>query len=257
MDSNAPIGAQLTSGSLLAGRYRLVSPIATGGMAQVWRAEDTVLGRHVAAKVLHPHLATDQAFLLRFQREAIAAARLSHRSIVQIFDTVSDSGTEAIIMELLEGRTMRAVLDESGPLPVRDIIDIGVQISEALTEAHRGGVVHRDVKPSNILLCPDRRVMVTDFGIAKAGEDTDLTVTGTLLGTAKYLSPNRSWATTSTRAPICTRWASCSTKPLPGAPRFELRPMPQPHWPDSIKRPDRCRDIEPTSRRSSSRSSNA
>lgn len=191
MDSDAPLGAQLTKGSLLAGRYRLLSPIATGGMAQVWRAEDTVLGRQVAAKVLHPHLATDQAFLIRFQREAIAAARLSHRSIVAIFDTVSDSGTEAIIMELLEGRTMRAVLDENGPLPVRDLIDIGIQIAEALSEAHRGGVVHRDVKPSNILLCPDRRVMVTDFGIAKAGEDTDLTVTGTLLGTAKYLSPEQ------------------------------------------------------------------
>ncbi len=191
MDSERALGAQLTTGSMLARRYRLLAPIATGGMAQVWRAEDTVLGRQVAAKVLHPHLATDQAFLLRFQREAIAAARLSHRSIVGIFDTVSDDGVEAIIMELVEGRTMRDVLDETGPMPVADVLDIGVQVAEALGEAHRGGVVHRDIKPSNILLCPDRRVMVTDFGIAKAGEDTDLTVTGTLLGTAKYLSPEQ------------------------------------------------------------------
>lgn len=185
------LGAQLTAGSMLAGRYRLVAPIATGGMAQVWRADDTVLGRQVAAKVLHPHLATDQAFLLRFRREAIAAARLSHRSIVAIYDTVSEDGNEAIIMELIEGRTMRAVLDQAGTLPVSDVLDIGIQVSEALGEAHRGGVVHRDIKPSNILLCADRRVMVTDFGIAKAGEDTDLTVTGTLLGTAKYLSPEQ------------------------------------------------------------------
>ncbi|MEZ5376712.1 MAG: serine/threonine-protein kinase [Acidimicrobiales bacterium] len=191
MDSEHALGAQMRAGSMLAGRYRLVAPIATGGMAQVWQAEDTVLGRRVAAKVLHPHLATDQAFLLRFRREAIAAARLSHRSIVGIYDTVSDDGNEAIIMELIEGRTMRAVLDEAGPMPVADVIDIGVQVAEALGEAHRGGVVHRDIKPSNILLCADRRVMVTDFGIAKAGEDTDLTVTGTLLGTAKYLSPEQ------------------------------------------------------------------
>ncbi len=187
-----PFGTgQVRAGDLLAGRYRLLAPIANGGMAQVWRAEDSVLGRLVAAKVLHPHLAADQAFLLRFRREAIAAARLSHRSIVAIFDTVSDGNVEAIIMELGEGRTMRAVLDQSGPLPLVDVIEIGIQISEALAEAHRGGVVHRDIKPSNILLCPDRRVMVTDFGIAKAGEDTDLTVTGTLLGTAKYLSPEQ------------------------------------------------------------------
>ncbi len=185
------LGAQLTAGSMLAGRYRLVAPIATGGMAQVWRADDTVLGRQVAAKVLHPHLATDQAFLLRFRREAIAAARLSHRSIVAIYDTVSEDGNEAIIMELVESRTMRAVLDQAGTLPVSDVLDIGIQVAEALGEAHRGGVVHRDIKPSNILLCADRRVMVTDFGIAKAGEDTDLTVTGTLLGTAKYLSPEQ------------------------------------------------------------------
>ncbi len=140
-----PFGTgQVRAGDLLAGRYRLLAPIANGGMAQVWRAEDTVLGRLVAAKVLHPHLAADQAFLLRFRREAIAAARLSHRSIVAIFDTVSDGNVEAIIMELGEGRTMRAVLDQSGPLPLGDVIEIGIQIAEALAEAHRGGVVHRE-----------------------------------------------------------------------------------------------------------------
>ncbi len=197
MTPETSLGAQVAPRSMLAGRYRLIAPIASGGMAQVWRAEDTVLGRHVAAKILHPHLATDQAFLTRFRREAIAAARLSHRSIVGIYDTVSevdtttDTTTEAIIMELIEGRTMRSVLDQTGPMPIADALEIGIQVAEALSEAHRGGVVHRDIKPSNILLCPDRRVMVTDFGIAKAGEDTDLTVTGMLLGTAKYLSPEQ------------------------------------------------------------------
>ncbi len=181
----------LRVGSRLADRYELEAPIATGGMARVWRAKDLVLGRAVAVKVLHAHLATDRGFLLRFRREAVAAARLSHRSIVAIYDTVSDAGLEAIVMELIEGRTLRALLDEAGSVDAGDAIEIGAQISEALAVAHTAGVVHRDIKPSNILLCADRRVMVTDFGIAKAGEDTDLTVTGTLLGTAKYLSPEQ------------------------------------------------------------------
>ncbi len=179
------------AGQRLADRYELLSPIANGGMAQVWRAKDTVLGRDVAVKILHPHLATDVGFLLRFQREAVAAARLSHPSIVAIYDTVSDLGMEAIVMELVHGRTLRAILDDVSVLSEPDAIDLGSQISEALAAAHRVGVVHRDIKPSNILLCTDRRVMVTDFGIAKAGEDTDLTVTGTLLGTAKYLAPEQ------------------------------------------------------------------
>lgn len=178
-------------GLLLGNRYELVKHVATGGMAQVWEALDTVLHRKVAAKILHPHLATDRAFLIRFQREAIAAARLSHRSIVAIYDTVSSDGYEVIVMELVDGRTLRDVLDDVGRTSVADAKDIGQQVAAALDEAHRAGVVHRDIKPSNILLCSDRRVMVTDFGIAKAGEDADLTVTGTLLGTAKYLAPEQ------------------------------------------------------------------
>ena len=180
-----------TSGFRVGGRYELAEPIATGGMAQVWRAQDTVLDRPVAVKILHPHLATDAGFLVRFRREAVAAARLSHPGIVAIYDTVSADGLEAIVMELIDGRTLRMVLDETPQLSPADATIVGVQVADALAEAHRGGVVHRDIKPSNILLCSDRRVMVTDFGIAKAGEDTDLTVTGTLLGTAKYLSPEQ------------------------------------------------------------------
>ncbi len=180
-----------TSGFRVGGRYELSEPIATGGMAQVWRAQDTVLDRPVAVKILHPHLATDAGFLVRFRREAVAAARLSHPGIVAIYDTVSADNLEAIVMELIDGRTLRMVLDETPQLSPSDATIVGVQVADALAEAHRGGVVHRDIKPSNILLCSDRRVMVTDFGIAKAGEDTDLTVTGTLLGTAKYLSPEQ------------------------------------------------------------------
>jgi serine/threonine-protein kinase len=179
------------AGARLADRYELISLIATGGMAQVWRATDTVLGRSVAAKILHPHLATDRGFLVRFRREAVAAARLSHPGIVSIYDTVSQPGLEAIVMELVDGDTLRSILDQRGALPPDEVIDLGLQITDALANAHASGIVHRDIKPSNILRCRDNRVRVTDFGIAKAGEDTDLTVTGTLLGTAKYLSPEQ------------------------------------------------------------------
>ncbi len=179
------------SGERLAGRYELGTHIDSGGMAEVWEATDHTLGRTVAVKILHAHLARDAAFLRRFRREAINAARLQHPTIVAIYDAVSYDGLEAIVMERIEGRTLRSVLDEHPRLPARDVIDLGRQIAQALSVAHAAGVIHRDIKPSNIMLCEDRRIRVTDFGIAKAGEDTDLTRTGSLLGTAKYLSPEQ------------------------------------------------------------------
>ncbi len=180
-----------SAGELLANRYELGEHIDSGGMAEVWEAKDHTLGRTVAVKILHAHLARDAAFLRRFRREAVNAARLQHPTIVAIYDAVSFDGLEAIVMERIEGRTLRSVLDEHGKLPARDVIDMGRQIAQALHVAHEAGVVHRDIKPSNIMLCEDRRIRVTDFGIAKAGEDTDLTRTGTLLGTAKYLAPEQ------------------------------------------------------------------
>ncbi len=178
-------------GERLADRYELGTHIDSGGMAEVWEATDHTLGRTVAVKILHAHLARDAAFLRRFRREAINAARLQHPTIVAIYDAVSYDGLEAIVMERIEGRTLRSVLDEHSRLPARDVIDLGRQIAQALSVAHAAGVIHRDIKPSNIMLCEDRRIRVTDFGIAKAGEDTDLTRTGSLLGTAKYLSPEQ------------------------------------------------------------------
>jgi serine/threonine protein kinase len=179
------------AGMLLGRRYELVEPIASGGMAQVWRGRDVSLVRPVAIKILHPHLALDQAFVSRFRREAIAAAKLSHPSIVAVYDTLSEQGVEAIVMELIDGRTLRSVLDEVALLPPSDVVDVGIQISDALDTAHRAGIVHRDIKPANIMVGTDRRIMVTDFGIAKANKDDDLTHTGTLLGTAKYLAPEQ------------------------------------------------------------------
>ena len=177
------------SGRLLGGRYRLVRPIATGGMAQVFQAMDEVLVRPVAVKVLHRHLTSDAAFVERFRHEAIAAARLSHPSIVSIYDTVSDDGLEAIVMELVHGTTLRRRLDVVRVLPVDQVVAVGSQVADALDTAHRSHVVHRDIKPANILLSTDGRVMVADFGIAKALQGADLTAEGAMLGTAKYLAP--------------------------------------------------------------------
>jgi len=178
-------------GQRLAGRYRLDRLIANGGMAQVWDAEDEVLSRPVAVKLLHSHLAADQSFVARFRAEAIAAARLAHPSIVSIFDTCHDLGREAIVMELVRGTTLRRLLDERHVLDSAEAVAIAIQVADALDVAHRAGLVHRDVKPANILLSDDGRVLVADFGIAKAMAGSDVTLDGMMVGTAKYLAPEQ------------------------------------------------------------------
>jgi hypothetical protein len=181
----------VVAGRVLAGRYLLVRRLASGGMAEVWEATDQVLERPVAVKVLHPHLSADEVFRLRFRGEAIAAARLRHPSIISIYDTCHDDGVEAIVMELARSRTLREYLDERTWLSPGEVVHIGADVADALEVAHRAGVVHRDVKPANILLCDDGRVVVTDFGIAKVRDEADLTSTGAMIGTAKYLSPEQ------------------------------------------------------------------
>ncbi len=180
---------------MIAGRYRLVAPIATGGMATVWQAVDEILTRPVAVKILHARLASDPAFVARFRREAVAAARLAHPSIVAIYDTCDDP--EAIVMELVDGRTLRAELDTRGFLPPGEAVAIASGIAQALEVAHRAGIVHRDVKPANVLLAGDGQLKVADFGIAKAARADDdpdlpdLTSAGHMVGTAKYLAPEQ------------------------------------------------------------------
>ncbi len=184
-------GAEELTGTALAGRYRLRRLIANGGMAQVWEAEDEVLSRPVAVKLLHPHLASDDSFVTRFRAEAIAAARLAHPAIVSIYDTCNDHGREAIVMELVRGTTLRRLLDERHTLDPAEATAIASHVAEALDAAHRAGLVHRDVKPANILLSDDGRVLVADFGIAKAMAGSDLTQDGLMIGTAKYLAPEQ------------------------------------------------------------------
>jgi eukaryotic-like serine/threonine-protein kinase len=179
------------TGRLLAGRYRLDRHLASGGMAEVWEATDEVLYRPVAVKLLHGHLADDPALRARFHHEAVAAARLVHPAIVAIYDTCDEPGAEAIVMELVRGRTLREYLDERGRLDPVEVVHIGAEVASALTCAHKAGIIHRDVKPANILLSDDGRVLVTDFGIAKVLDEPDLTRTSQLLGTVKYLAPEQ------------------------------------------------------------------
>ncbi|MFZ6004481.1 MAG: protein kinase domain-containing protein [Actinomycetota bacterium] len=185
--SRAPVDA----GRLLGGRYHLGALIASGGMAQVWQGTDEVLRRQVAVKLLHPHLAADSTFVARFRQEAVAAARLAHPGIVSIYDTCSDDGVEAIVMELVAGPTLRQRLDDPAPIDPWQAAGLAAQVAEALDAAHRSGLVHRDIKPANVLLCGDGRVKVADFGIAKALADADLTQPGLMVGTAKYLAPEQ------------------------------------------------------------------
>jgi serine/threonine-protein kinase len=158
-------------------------------MAEVWTARDDVLGRRVAVKLLRPELAADALVRERFRREPLAAARLNHPNIVAIFDTVSEGGVEAVVMELVEGSTLRQRLDEEGTLDVQFVVHVGQAVAMALDTAHRAGIIHRDVKPGNILLGADGRVVLTDFGIATTTAGGDLTSNDVMMGTAKYLSP--------------------------------------------------------------------
>ena len=179
---------------VLAGRYELTEVISTGGMATVWRARDQVLARTVAVKVLHEHLARDEAFLARFRHEAVSAAGLTHPHVVSIYDTgemeASDSMCHYIVMEHCGGGTLGSLLRADGPFSSERTADVGATICEALGYAHSKGIVHRDVKPGNVLVGDDGLLKVGDFGIAKAvSEGSDITTTGRIMGTVAYISP--------------------------------------------------------------------
>jgi serine/threonine-protein kinase len=179
--------------TLIADRYRLEGRLGSGGMSTVHLAFDERLERLVAVKLLAEHLADDPAFVSRFQREALAAARLIHENIVQVFDSGLDPDTDQhfIVMEYIEGQSGAEILRARGWLPVSEALPIIVACCAGLDYAHRKGVVHRDVKPGNILRANDHRVKLADFGIAKATEQSSITQAGSVLGTAAYLAPEQ------------------------------------------------------------------
>ena len=177
----------------VAGRYRIESRLGSGGMSTVHLAFDERLERYVAVKLLAEHLAADPAFVSRFQREALAAARLIHPNIVQVFDSGLDERRDQhyIVMEYIDGQSCAEILRDRGWLTVEETLPIVLGACAGLDYAHRKGVVHRDVKPGNLLLGTDRVVKLADFGIAKATEQSSITQLGSVLGTAAYLAPEQ------------------------------------------------------------------
>jgi eukaryotic-like serine/threonine-protein kinase len=179
-----------TRDALVDGRYRVVSRLGTGGMADVFLAEDQQLGRQVALKLLHRRFAEDPDFVERFRREAQAAAGLQHPNVVSVYDRGESDGTYYIAMEYLPGRTLKQVIRDEAPLDPIRAIDIAIQILKAARFAHRRGIIHRDLKPHNVMVDNAGTAKVTDFGIARAGA-SDMTETGSIMGTAQYLSPEQ------------------------------------------------------------------
>ena len=182
----------VTRDTMVDGRYRALKRLGSGGMAEVWCAEDEVLGRRVALKLLGSRFAGDLEFRERFRREAQAAAGLTHPNIVGIFDRSEWEGTPYIAMELVDGQTLKELVQQRGPLPPNIAVGLTEQILGALGYAHKRGIVHRDVKPQNVILDPEGQAKVADFGIARAVNNaSDMTQTGAIVGTVQYLSPEQ------------------------------------------------------------------
>jgi eukaryotic-like serine/threonine-protein kinase len=181
--------AEPERGTIVDERYRLDRKIGSGGMADVWLADDTELDRQVAIKILHDRFAQDSEFVQRFQREAQAAAGLQHPNVVGIFDRGAFDGTYFIAMEYVDGPSLKDLV--KGGMSPKDAIDFTRQILNAARFAHRKGIVHRDLKPQNVLIDDEGRARVADFGIARAGENSDITATGSVMGTAQYISPEQ------------------------------------------------------------------
>jgi tRNA A-37 threonylcarbamoyl transferase component Bud32 len=178
-------------GELIADRYELVELIGKGGMSSVFKAHDRMLDRTVAIKVLHPHYTDDEEYVERFRREARAVAQLSHPNIVTVIDRGEDERRQFIVFEFVEGENLKQRLQRTGAMPVYDVLLLGLQMARALSFAHARGLVHRDVKPQNVLLNDDGQAKMTDFGIARSVDVQGVTITGTVLGTSEYIAPEQ------------------------------------------------------------------
>jgi serine/threonine-protein kinase len=178
-------------GETIADRYELEELVGSGGMSSVYKAHDRLLERNVALKILHEQYRTDDEFVERFKREARTVAQLSHPNIVTVIDRGEDGGRQFIVFEYIDGENLKELLVRSGRLPVRDALELALQVARGLAFAHRHGLVHRDVKPQNVLLNGDGRAKVTDFGIARSLDVDGVTQTGTVLGTSNYIAPEQ------------------------------------------------------------------
>src|ERR671932_1289662 len=238
-------------GTLFDGRYKVERRLGSGGMANVYLAEDQELGRRVAIKILNDRHAHDASFVERFRREAKNAAALSHPNIVSIYDRGEAEGTYYIAMEYLDGRSLKELILARGPAPISVAIDYARQVLAALRVAHRQGLVHRDIKPHNVLVDGEGRLKVTDFGIARAGP-SQMTEEGSIIGTAQYLSPEQAQGAPVTPSSdlysvgILLYELLTGTVPFSGDTPVELAMKHLSKVPDppSRKRPDVPRDLD-------------
>jgi len=178
-------------GELIAGRYELEELVGSGGMSSVYRAHDKLLERTVALKILHEQFTRDDAYVERFRREARAVAQLAHPNIVTVIDRGEQDGRQFIVFEYVDGMNLKELLDQEGPLEPREAIELALQVARGLSFAHENGLVHRDVKPQNVLIDADGRAKVTDFGIAHALDVDGMTITGTIMGSSNYIAPEQ------------------------------------------------------------------
>jgi len=178
-------------GKLISGRYEIIKSIGEGGMANVYVGIDTILNRKVAIKVLRGDLATDEKFVRRFQREALSASSLSHPNIVEMYDVGEDEGTYYIIMEYIEGKTLKQLIKKRGSITLSEAIDIMLQLTDGIAQAHDSYIIHRDLKPQNVMIKDDGTIKITDFGIAVALNSTQLTQTNSVMGSVHYIPPEQ------------------------------------------------------------------
>ena len=181
----------VTKGDFINERYQIIKSIGEGGMANVYLAHDTILDRKVAIKILRGDLSNDEKFVRRFQREALSASSLSHPNIVEMYDVGEDNGLYYIVMEYVEGKTLKQLLKKRGNLTLSEAIDIMLQLTDGMAHAHDSYIIHRDLKPQNIMIQDDGQVKITDFGIAMALNSTQLTQTNSVMGSVHYLPPEQ------------------------------------------------------------------